>query len=109
MTKYITFNKGTIDKLPTLEKRARYYHNEIKGLHIDVRSSGLKSFKINYKMNAYSYTYTIGGYPETPPAVAIDRAREIKASLAKGFNPQEEKINKRKEKKCRIFNCFQPF
>ena len=51
MTKYITFNKGTIDKLPTLEKRARYYHNEIKGLHIDVRSSGLKSFKINYKMN----------------------------------------------------------
>ena len=23
MTKYITFNKGTIDKLPTLEKRAR--------------------------------------------------------------------------------------
>ncbi|MDA0764297.1 MAG: hypothetical protein O3A39_07665 [Proteobacteria bacterium] len=33
MTKYITSNKGTIDKLPTLEKRARYYHNEIKGLH----------------------------------------------------------------------------
>ena len=36
MTKYITFNKGTIDKLPTLEKRARYYHNEIKD-HLIVR------------------------------------------------------------------------
>ena len=40
MTKYIGWNKGSIEKLPTPEKRTRYYHNYLKGLHIDVMKSG---------------------------------------------------------------------
>ena len=40
-TNYIKFNKGNIDKLPNPDKRgARYYHEEIKGLHIEVMPSG---------------------------------------------------------------------
>jgi integrase len=97
MPDYIAFNKGTIDKLPILDKRKKYYHNYLKGLHIDVRPSGQKSFRLNYKMGGYNYTYTIGDHPEITPAVAVDRARELKVSLSKGINPQQEKITKRKE------------
>lgn len=103
MTKYIGWNKGSIEKLPTPEKRTRYYHNYLKGLHIDVMKSGKKSFRFNYKMNGYNFTYSIGDYPEITPAIALDRCRELKVSLSKGINPQEDKITKRKELTFRQF------
>lgn len=101
--KYIAFNKGTIDKLPISEKRVKYYHKEIKGLHLDIRPTGQKAFRINYKMNGYNFTYTIGEYPEINPAVAVDRGRDIKLSLSKGINPQQDKTDKRKEYSYREF------
>ena len=47
MTNYIKFNKGNIDKLPNPDKRgARYFHAEIKGLHIEVMPSGQKYYRL---------------------------------------------------------------
>ena len=103
MTKYIEFNKGSINKIPKPEKRIRYYHKELKGLNIDVRSTGVKTFYFNYKENGYNYNYRIGVYPQITPAIALDRCRELKVSLAKGINPQLEKTQKRKELTFREF------
>ena len=66
MTKYIEFNKGSINKIPKPEKRIRYYHKELKGLNIDVRSTGVKTFYFNYKENGYNYNYRIGYTPKSP-------------------------------------------
>ena len=64
MTNYIKFNKGNIDKLPNHDKRgARYYHEEIKGLHIEVMLSGQKYYRLAYKMNGYQFWYKIGVFP----------------------------------------------
>ena len=103
MTKYIEFNKGSINKIPKPEKRTRYYHKELKGLNIDVRPTGVKTFYFNYKENGYNFNYRIGVYPEITPAVAVDRCRDLKVSLAKGINPQLEKTQKRKELTFREF------
>ena len=104
MTNYIQFNKGNIDKLPNPDKRgARYYHEEIKGLHIEVMPSGQKYYRLAYKMNGYQFWYKIGTYPEMTPSIAVDRARELKVSLSKGINPQLEKTQKRKELTFREF------
>jgi hypothetical protein len=97
MTKYIDFNKGTINNIPKPEKRTRYYHKELKGLNLDVKTSGVKTFYFNYKVDTYNFSYRIGVYPEITPAIAIDRCRELKVSLSKCINPQTNKINKRKE------------
>tara|TARA_B100001059_G_scaffold78444_1_gene76222 strand:+ start:93 stop:1370 length:1278 start_codon:yes stop_codon:yes gene_type:complete len=103
MTKCIEFNKGSINKIPKPEKRIRYYHKELKGLNIDVRPTGVKTFYFNYKQNGYNYNYRIGVYPQITPAIALDRCRELKVSLAKGINPQLEKTQKRKELTFREF------
>ena len=103
MTKYIEFNKGSINKIPKPEKRIRYYHKELKGLNIDVRPTGVKTFYFNYKVNGYNYNFRIGVYPQITPANALDRCRELKVSLAKGINPQLEKTQKRKELTFREF------
>ena len=97
MTKYIDFNKGTINNIPKPEKRTRYYHKELKGLNLDVKTSGVKTFYFNYKVDTYNFSYRIGVYPEITPAIAIDRCRELKVSLSKCINPQTNKINKRKK------------
>ena len=104
MTNYIKFNKGNIDKLPNPDKRgARYYHEEIKGLHIEVMPSGQKYYRLAYKMNGYQFWYKIGVYPEMTPAIAVDRGRELKMLVAKGINPQQARLDKRQELTFREF------
>ena len=103
MTEYIKFNKGTIDAIPNPKKRTRFYHNEIKGLHLDITPRGNKTFRLKYKFKGYDLTYKIGGYPDINPAIAVDKGRELKMLIAQGINPQQTKLEKRSELTFREF------
>ena len=53
MTK-IRFNKTNIESLKPEEKRYRVYSDEVKGLYVEVLTSGRKAFRVLYKVNYIS-------------------------------------------------------
>ena len=96
MTK-IRFNKTNIENLKPQEKRYRVYSDEVKGLYVEVLTSGRKAFRVLYKVNYISYTHQLGVYPVMTPTYAVKRAMEVLTSVSKGNNPQLDKIKKREE------------
>ena len=94
MTK-IRFNKTNIENLKPQEKRYRVYSDEVKGLYVEVLTSGRKVFRVLYKVNYISYTHQLGVYPVMTPTYAVNRAMEVLTSVSKGNNPQLDKIKKR--------------
>lgn len=93
----INFNKNNIEKLLPQEKRYKVYSQDVKGLYLEVLPSGVKSYRIIYKINYRSFTYQIGYHPEITPTFAEKRGAEIRTLVAQGHNPQDEKLKKRKE------------
>ena len=96
-TKTIKFNKSSLDAIPTPEKRTKYYSDEVKGLVLEITPKGAKSFRVLYSHNYTSKAYTIGSYPDITPSVAITRAKELRALITQGLDPQAEKKEKQKE------------
>ena len=70
MTK-IRLNKTNIDNLQPQEKRYRVYSDEVKGLYVEVLTSGRKAFRVLYKVNYISYTHQLGVYPVMTPTYAV--------------------------------------
>ena len=102
-TKTIKFNKSSLDAIPTPEKRTKYYSDEVKGLVLEITPKGAKSFRVLYSINYTSKAYTIGSYPDITPSVAITRAKELRALITQGLDPQAEKKEKQKEHTFKTF------
>ena len=102
-TKTIKFNKSSLDAIPTPEKRTKYYSDEVKGLVLEITPKGAKSFRVLYSHNYTSKAYTIGSYPDITPSVAITRAKELRALITQGLDPQAEKKEKQKEHTFKTF------
>lgn len=102
-TKTIKFNKSSLDAIPTPDKRTKYYSDEVKGLVLEITPKGAKSFRVLYSHNYTSKAYTIGSYPDITPSVAITRAKELRALITQGLDPQAEKKEKQKEHTFKTF------
>lgn len=72
-------------------------------LYIEVRPSGTKIWRIKYTFNGKEGTLSLGEYPSVSLLEARRKKDEIKAMLASGINPsenrKEEKIKKTNENK----------
>ena len=59
-----------------------------RGLHLFVAPTGLKSFRLRFRIDSREQTLTIGGWPE----ITLDQAREAadlaRAALARGEDPR---------------------
>ena len=97
MTNTIKFNKTVIENLDIPEKRTKFMSDEVKGLYLDVTPRGTKSFRLGYKYNTYNQTYTIGRFPDINPTLAVNKAKELRALITQGINPQIQKAEKKKE------------
>ena len=97
MTNTIKFNKTVIENLDIPEKRTKFISDEVKGLYLDVTPRGTKSFRLGYKYNTYNQTYTIGRFPDINPTLAVNKAKELRALITQGINPQIQKAEKKKE------------
>ena len=102
-TKTIKFNKSSLDAIPTPDKRTKYYSDEVKGLVLEITPKGAKPFRVLYSHNYTSKAYTIGSYPDITPSVAITRAKELRALITQGLDPQAEKKEKQKEHTFKTF------
>ena len=101
--KTIKFNKTTLDNIPTPEKRTRIYSDEVRGLVLEITTKGAKSFRVLYKHNYTAKAYTIGSYPDITPSIAVSRAKELRALITQGIDPQAEKKEKQKEHTFKTF------
>ena len=92
-SKTINFTKVALERLvlPPAGKRAYYYDEKEKGLIIDVRPSGTKSFYLYKKLNGKPERMFLGQFPD----LSIENARKAcatkKGEIAQGENPQEER------------------
>ncbi|MEN0081122.1 tyrosine-type recombinase/integrase [Flavobacterium lindanitolerans] len=89
-SKRINFTKHAIQNLPTPQsKRADYSDEKIKGLILNVRSSGTKSFYLYKKIKGYPERIFLGTFPD----LTIENARKMAisklAEIANGVNPQD--------------------
>ena len=61
------------------------------GLYLQVLTTGIKSFRRNYRYNGKQVTYTFGKYPAVTLAKARELNREVSALLADGKDPRAAK------------------
>src|ERR1700722_869389 len=92
--------KGFIEKLSLPEKRSRYFDAKVRGLYLDVTTSGAMAFYVRRKTNGRSDKLFIGRYPDVSVEQARAKAMSFHADLATGHNQAEEK---------RALNCEMTF
>jgi len=99
MTKTFNFTQEHINALPIPEKGKRAYYRDTqeKGLVLDVRPSGSKSFYLYKKIDGRPERIFLGQYPDLKIPQARRNAAIKKGEIAKGINPQEEKRQIRAE------------
>lgn len=99
MKNKLNFTKASIETLPIPDKGKRkyYYDDKEDGLVIAVLSSGKKSFYLYKKINSRPERIYIAPYPDMKIPEARKQCAILKAQIAQGINPQDEKRNIRKE------------
>ena len=93
-----------IKRAKAKEKLYKMFDGE--GLYLEVKPSGVKTFRVKYRFNNKEKTYTIGKYPDITLAQARKELRAVKKLLAQGLDPVSErkgKIEKEKFKAASIF------
>lgn len=68
-------------------KNNRYYDGD--GLYLAISPKGLKSWRVEYKLNDKANTYTLGRYPALSLIDARQKRKEIQALIAKGIDPKQ--------------------
>ncbi len=85
------FTKASISTLTVPKGQRRQFRDlQIKGLIIDVRGSGSKSFYISKKIRDRSEKILLGKFPDLTVENARKKALHILGEIAMGRNPQDE-------------------
>lgn len=95
----INFTKAAIEQLVAPEGAGRRYVHDTResGLLLQITGAGRKSFQLYKKHQGRPIRVTIGTYPEFAVEQARKRAREIKAELDQGGNPNDAARAQRQE------------
>lgn len=93
------FTKASLDEIaiPDVGKRNRVYDLKVRGLLLDVTSSGTKTFYVRKKVEGRSSWCKVGAYPDLSIEQARGRAGQIIADLAQGQDPREARRAEDKE------------
>jgi len=84
-------------RLPGPGKRIYYRDSREKGLLLDVRPSGSKSFYLYKKIDGRPERIFLGNFPDVSVENARKEASVLKGQIASGKNPQQEKRSIRNE------------
>ena len=80
-----------------------YKLSDTGGLYLQIKPTGYKCFKYDYRLNGERGTYTIGSYPEFSLKVAREEHRKAREMVAKGLPPitikEERRLNQEKAAK----------
>lgn len=85
------FTKHFLESITLPEKkRQAYYDEKVKGLILEVRPSGTKSFYLYKKIKGYPERIFIGVFPDMTIENARKHAIKKLGEIASGINPQDE-------------------
>lgn len=88
MVKRERLTEATIKKLPRLDKRYRVHDTEVKGLFVQIQTTGHKSFKLQYRPKGTDpVAVTLGDCSMITAAAARLRAKSIQAKIWTGQDP----------------------
>ena len=88
MIKRERLTEATIKKLPRLDKRYRVHDTEVKGLFVQVQTTGHKSFKLQYRPKGKNpIAVSLGDCAMISAAAARLRAKNIQAKVWTGDDP----------------------
>lgn len=80
-----------------------YKLSDTGGLYLQIKPTGYKCFKYDYRLNGERGTYTIGSYPEYSLKDAREEHRKAREMVAKGLPPitikEERRLKQEKENK----------
>ena len=93
-----------IKRAKAKEKLYKLFDGE--GLYLEVKPSGVKTFRVKYRFNNKEKTYTIGKYPDVTLAQARRELRKVKSMLSEGIDPVEKKKQKIEEEKFKKASIF---
>jgi integrase len=94
----VNFTKQFLLKCtPPLKGRAYYQDTQEKGLSVSITSNGVITFFVRKRIGGKDERVHIGHFPELSIENARKQALAVKADVAKGIDPNEEKKKLRKE------------
>ena len=95
----INFTKAILNNLtcPPDQKRVYFKDEKERGLIIDIRSTGSKSFYLYKKISGKPERVLLGAYPDMSIENARKAAMSYKGQIAGGGNPQNDKRKIRQE------------
>lgn len=96
--KQLAFTKQTLQKLPRPNKgMATYQDLRERGLSLYVTCGGAMTFFVRKRINGRDERVKLGNFPEMTVEQARIAALQIKAAIAGGSNPNQERMKLRKE------------
>ncbi len=91
----IHLNAKKVESLQPGSKRIQVFDKSQPNLAIRIATSGVKSWSVVYKWNGRMKRLTLGTYPAVSLADARNRAFDALRNVARGDDPQAEKISVR--------------
>ena len=89
----IHLNARKVESLQAGPKRIQVFDKSQPNLALRIAASGVKSWSVVYKWNGRMKRLTIGTYPAVSLADARNRAFDALRNVARGDDPQAEKIS----------------
>ncbi len=95
----INFTHRTLNSLttPSSMRSITYFDTQVDNLNIIVTRGGSKTFYVRKNIDGQSKRVRLGAYPDLSVDNARNMALEIKSIIAKGQNPFEQQMMKKKE------------
>jgi integrase len=99
MAARLNFTKRDIDALalPLPGKRLWVYDSKVRGLALQVTSTGAKSFYVVRKVEGRTEFIRLSAYPDLTIEQARKSAQAVNGEIARGINPAEARREKRRE------------
>ncbi len=96
-TQKYNLTKKLIEDLGIPEKRTYYRDTQVRGLYLDITTSGVKAFYVRRVSGGRSDRLFIGRFPDVSIEQARSKAMSFHADLAAGHSQVEEKRNRNTE------------
>jgi hypothetical protein len=96
-TQKYNLTKRVIEELAIPNRRTYYRDAQVRGLHLDVTPSGVKSFYVRRTANGRSDRLFIGRFPDISVEQARSKAMSFHADLSVGHSQVEESRNRKTE------------
>lgn len=83
-----------------------YKLSDAGGLYLMVSKTGIKSWRVKYRLDGKEKTYTIGQYPDYSLKEARQERDIAKSKIRKGIDPTNERIESKRQQRIQAQNRF---